>query len=602
MKKRFRQIRYYIYIQLDNLKQVSWNDIILIDKKALLAFLLFFILNLLFNKRYIEFPSSFSSIENCINIIETLIRSVVVLLSIIFSFTLLSFQIHNKYFGRFAFYDFFKKSHFRLMFTLFILNVFFLIYTVSYLRSCSEAKEFDTYGKLLFVESITFSVLLAFSIFPVMINLLSSAQSRINLKNLFSKIDDNNVFDSSGFLDQEISELDYEINPFKIISEISITSIKDYDHTTFEIIIKMIYNEIVVTSNSEKSESIKTACYGQFIRILRELFDFAIKEKNGFALLRIVTIRFLIEKQVMHLSFLKDNNEMYKGWDYGFDVEAYYDKAIQGGEESIGSEIVSSYNNFIGEWIKNKFPENFLYDFDKPYQNIDYTTIVNGFYMIIERFMISASKGKKYSIVNKVSNLLSTIDIYIVESKNSTATKSYLLQVNNIYKEKFIDHLVEDAGVRNIEFSNYPFGIATTSELTSMKSGIILSGKLKSIDYLFNKNILNNMVLNDIKATAFSLINNFEKDAVTSIKYLELIFKKISYIKSLIKDTDSDDRKAIYIQLKRYLSYLENDVLTKVTDEDLKRHFKELIDSFNFYEQFDSELKSKGYILNLNLF
>jgi len=602
MKKRLRQIKHYIYFQLYNLKEVSWIDLILIDKKALLAFFLFFILNLLFNAKYIEFPSSFSSIDNCINTMEILIKSVVVLLSIIFSFTLLSFQIHNKYFGRFAFYDFFKKSHFRLMFTLFILDVFFLIYSVSYLRSCSEAKEFDSYGKLLFVESITFSILLAFSIFPVMINLLSSAQSRINLKNLFSKIDDNNVFNSSGFLDQEISELDYEIDPFKIISEISITSIKDYDHTTFEIIIKMIYQQIVVSSDSEKSESIKTACYGQFIRILRELFDFAIKEKNSFALLRIVTVRFLIEKQVMGKSFLKDNNEMYKGWDYNFDLEAYYEKALHANEESIACEIITNYNRFIGELIKSKFPEKFLYDFNKPYQDLDYTSIINGNYGIIERLMISASNGKKYAILNSISNLLSTIDLYIVESKNSTPTKSYLLQVNEIYKKKLLRYLIETAGIKNIEFSNYPYGIATISELTSLKSGIILNGQLNSVDYLFNKNILNNRVINEMKSSAFSIINFFEKDPQTASKYLKLILEKFNYIKSLIRDEDCNDKKATYLQLKRYLGYLSTDILTKTNDEELKDYFSTLMNSFNLYDKFDSELKEKGYILDNNIF
>lgn len=126
------------------IKNINFKELIFIDFKTIGIFLALILINILFNLSEIGFPKEFLSLENCINILETLVRTVVVLLSIIFSFTLLSFQIFNKYFGRFAFFDFFRKKHLKIMFTLFILNVFFLMYAIGYLKTCQVDNYFRT--------------------------------------------------------------------------------------------------------------------------------------------------------------------------------------------------------------------------------------------------------------------------------------------------------------------------------------------------------------------------------------------------------------------------------------------------------------------------
>jgi hypothetical protein len=602
MKDRWSFVKYYFIRNYYKIREINFKDIIYIDKKTTLIFLSIVVLNILLNIDEVQFTVNFPSLENCISTVEILMRTIVVLLSIIFSFSLLSFQIFNKYFGRFAFYDFFKKSHLKVMFTLFILNVSFLIYTFNYLKTCLVDNYFRTYGKLIFIESILFSLLLVVSIFPVMINLLSSSQSRINLKILFNSITDESILESQSFYSEEIDEDDYETNSFKIITEISLVAIKDFDQSSFEIIIRSIYIKFLEISKSEKSIEIKRNLYFKFSDIFNVLFAYALKEKNSFVMNKILQARFGIEKEVITTNIIIDYQDKYNGWDFNFDFEDFFNKSFQSNEEIICVEIIDLYRDFFSEIIKVKFPETFKYDFEKPYENSIETSIVSTNYSLIEKFVKSSGNSKKSLILKKLSNLFATLDLIILESKNHNDTKNYLLQVNDIHKEKFLKVLIEDAQVKNIEFSHYPYGIANTSEIKELNSSIILKSQLKSIDYFFQKNVLNNLILNDLKASAFHLISLYGTDEVKSKELLMLIIKKFDYIRSLIKENDSIERKDVYIKLNRYLNYIENGLNQKINDNELSQLLSDVKSKFEYLENFKLEIKEQGFIQDNNLF
>lgn len=602
LKVKWYSVKYYFIRTYLKFKDINFKDIIYLDKKTTLIFLLIVVLNVLLHIDEVQFKIKFPSLENCISTVEILMRTIVVLLSIIFSFSLLSFQIFNKYFGRFAFYDFFKKSHLKVMFTLFILNVSFLIYTFNYLKTCLVDNYFRTYGKVIFIESILFSFILVISIFPVMINLLSSSQSRINLKRLFNAITDENILATQSFYREEIDEDDYETNSFKIITEISLVAIKDFDQSSFEIIVRSIYLKFLEISESEKSIEIKRGLYYKFRDIFNDLFAYALKEKNSFVMNKILQARFEIEKKVIATNLIIDYQDKYNGWNFNFDFEDFYNKTFQSNEEIICVEIVDLYRDFFSEIIKVKFPDTFKYDFEKPFENLIETSIVSTNYSLIEKFVKSSGTSKKTLILKKLSNLFATLDLIILESKNHIDTKSYLLQVNNIHKVKFLKVLIEEAQIKNIEFSHYPYGIADTSEIKKLNSSIILKSQLNSVDYFFQKNVLNNLVLNDLKASAFSMISLYENDKSKSKKILKLIIEKFDYIRSLIKDNDSNEKKDVYIKLNKYLGYIENGLKQKVNDTELSEMLNNVNSKFEYLEKFKSELKEQGYIQDNNLF
>ncbi len=602
LKAKFQELKYWFEYKIHQIKHVNFKELIFLDWYAILIFSTIIVLNLLFNLSEVGLPSQFPSLEDSISVLEILVRSIVVLLSIIFSFTLLSFQIFNKYFGRFAFFDFFKKRHLKLMFTLFILNVAFLIYSIGYLKTCHINNNFTTYGKILFLEAVLFSIILCLSIFPVMINLLSESQNRTNLKRLFRSINIDNTMSFTTFFEQEINEEEYHTNVFKIINEIGLSAIKDFDQSSFEIVVRSIYLKSKEVFENDKSLEYKKQLYYNFRNNLKDFFIYAVKEKNSFALSRILTTRLIIEKETIKNKLIQDYQNLYKGWDFNFDIEDFFSKTTQYNEDSTSSEIIDLYRDYFTEIIKNYFPSFLDYDFERPYENMEATNIVSTNYGLIENFIKTTSSTKKPIVLKSICNLFCTIDLIILESKNTVNAKKYLLYVNNFYKQKYLKCLIEDALIKNIEFQYYPFGIAKTSEITKLKSAIILRGQISSIDYLYQKKVLNNLVLNDLKAVAFSIMENLSEDLVLGEKLLTEIIQKFDYLRSLIKKTDNSERKDLYINIHRYLEYIKSGYAEKGIDYNIKDLLNNIILKFEYLNEFKKDLDEEGYLQNKNLF
>lgn len=602
LKAKFLKLKYWLGYKISQVKNINFKELIFLDWNAILFFSTIIVLNLLFNLNEVGLPTQFPSLENCISVLEMLVRSIVVLLSIIFSFTLLSFQIFNKYFGRFAFFDFFKKRHLKVMFTLFLLNVVFLIYSIGYLKSCQIDNHFTTYGKIIFIEAVLFSIALCISIFPVMINLLSQSQNRTNLKSLFNSINKDNNISFSTFFDQEINEEEYHTNVFKIINEIGLTAIKDFDQTSFEIVVRSIYLKSKEVFESENSLEYKRQLYYNFRDNIKDFFIYAVKEKNSFALSRLLTTRLIIEKEAIKHKFIQDYQDIYKGWDFNFDIENFFSKTIQYNEDSASAEIIDVYRDFFTEIIKIYFPSFLDYDFERPYENMEATNIVSTNYGIIENFIKTTSTAKKTIVLKNICNLFSAIDLIILDSKNTVNAKKYLLHVNNIHKQEYLKCLIEDALIKNIEFQYYPFGIANTSEITKLKSAIILRGQISSLDYLFQKKVLNNLVLNALKAAAFSIMKNLTDDLAFGEELLTEIIQKFDYLRGLIKKTDNSERKDLYINLHRYLEYISSGYSEKGIDYNVRKLLNDVILKFEYLNEFQKDLDEEGYLQNKNLF
>lgn len=590
-----RYIKYYWWL----LGQQRLSDYLFLNSKALIIFAFVFMFNIVLFWKKISFTVQFLSLENSLLIIQVVIRSIVVLLSIIISFTLLSFQIFNKYFGRFAFLDFFKKGHLKLVFTLFILNVVFSIYVQSYLKDCKIEENFDIYGKIIFVQSLIFSFILVLSIFPIMINLLSKSQSRSNLQGLFENISNHEISYSRAYYNDDIEPREYETNSFKVISEIGLVAIKEFDYITFDLLVRNIYLKSKTIFSRNEISDLKLSLYYKFKNILGDYFDFAAKEKNSSALQAIASCRYYIEIEVLKNEppFLIDNNSKYSGWDFNFDLEKFYDKSIQFNEDNISANIVDHCRNYMTEFIKIKFPQNFVYNYDTPYSEIYYTSIISHYYSLIRNFHILAGNLKKVMVLKSIANFYMTLDLSIIGSENHPNTKSFLLQVNNQNKLEYLKSLVERANVINIDSLYYPFGTGLTTEVIKLNTAIIFRSSLKAIDYIFQRGMLNNSIINSLKADTMSFISNYQTEPNGNKKFIILSLDKFDYIRSLIGENDSDERKDIYLKLARFLSYIKTYYDDSgINDSDINAKFSNVNARFIFKDEFEKTLEKKGYL------
>ena len=125
-------------------------------------------------------------------ILESILRNLSLFVGISFSFILLSFNIFYRYFGRYAFLDFFKTKSAKICITLLVSTIGLLIYSTGYIR---DMKEVNSYDYFLYSFSIILSLVSFFSVFPCLLILLRNSQNRENIKRLFQRLNDNWLID-----------------------------------------------------------------------------------------------------------------------------------------------------------------------------------------------------------------------------------------------------------------------------------------------------------------------------------------------------------------------------------------------------------------------
>jgi hypothetical protein len=222
--------RYYFF----KARNTPYGKLFFLDFRVIGIILLLLFLNaIFFLPRPVYF--SFPSLDAQRNILDSLIKTISIFFGIIFSFIVLSFNIFYKNFGRYVFLAFFKSKLIRRPFTMLLSTICFLSYSLYYLK---DAGDENTYSKSLYCLSLALSLVSFFSVFPAVVVLLKKSQSRNNIKSIIDRLDLD--FDFEEF-EVKYMDKDYDIsykNPIILLTEIGISSIKDYDFATISVLCK----------------------------------------------------------------------------------------------------------------------------------------------------------------------------------------------------------------------------------------------------------------------------------------------------------------------------------------------------------------------------
>jgi hypothetical protein len=445
---------------------------------------------------YLVFPT----LNTELYVAENTLRTVSIFIGIVFSFIVLSFNVFYKYFGRFAFVQFFTSKYIKFIFTLFIGDMTLLIYTCGYLK---EGIARNAYGDSLFIFSLLISIFLVLAIIPTLILLLRSSQNRDNIRQLIGQFDQKwalsyqfNVLWKEGDKNAHLQR-----DPITLLTEIGTAAIKDFDRNSILAIkdgclehLKKLHADYLL-----KPELHPDTFYHKLNDLTRNLFPVAIKERNENAALMIVNFQLQIEE--FYIVNFKDFNP------YGFD-EHHYDgilflvvmkefflKSLQFNEDGVSETII----NKLREWWKTVIDVYLLaigYDYPKGERfPTDKTTFfIGSAYYELNNIFDLVFTYKKLFLYKEIATFFGVLNAEIVGSKNTRNTAVYLLQRNGSYLvslfEKFIDSYDGE-----ISSSIYPFGHGTTQELTHIKSQVPLQYELRAFEYLFRNNKLNAYVI-----------------------------------------------------------------------------------------------------------
>jgi hypothetical protein len=477
-----------------------------------------------------------------------------------------------------------------------------LLYTCGYLK---EGIERSAYGDGLFLFSIVVSIILVLSIIPTLILLLRSSQNRDHIRELI------NQFDKDWSISSHINVLwkkadhnsDLQRDPITLLIEIGTAAIKDFDRTSL-IAIKqgcIAHLKKMHSNYKVKPEVHPSSFYERLYELTRNLFPIAIKERNENSALIIVKFHLQIEE--FYLQNFKDFN-VYESSDYHYDgigfnvvMKEFLLKALQFNEDYISEQIISSLRQWWSLVIKSYLPSiNYDYPKNERFPTDKTSFFISSTYFEFENIFEQVFTYKKLFLYKQIATFFGVINAEIVGSENTRNTIVYLLQRNGLSMsslyEKFIN--ISDS---EISSNFYPFGLATTIELTQIKSQIPLQYELQEFEYLFKQNKLNAYVINNIKAIAYHLMHYFTED-IGYKKALISIIQKFDHLRSFVNETASDRQKETYVLLERYLGYIQEWVPEyKVIDEDVLSALSVTLSNFNLKEKFIKELDAKGFTI-----
>ena len=541
---------------------------------------------------YIGIPS----LTTQLYIAENTLRSISLFISIVFAFVILSFNVFYKYFGRLTFTKFFTSRHIRYLFTLFVGDMIFLLYTCGYLK---ESYKRDDYGDWLFICSLLISAILVFSIIPTLILLLRQSQNRENISTLIKGF---NTDHPIRFTQNDFSVTNLQNDTIILLIEIGTVAIKEFDKTTLLTIkeaslkhLKEIHSGYNVNPRVHPN-----SFYVRLIELCRSLYPVAIKERNEIAAMIIVD--FLSEAELFYIrnfsdfNIFKDSDFHYDGISYHVAMNEFLLKSLQFNEDSVSASIIQYLRDWWQLIIEYHFPK---IKYEHPTERFSYNKtsfFIDTTYLQISDTFEQIFIYKKGFLYRHVAQFFSIIDAVIISAKNTRSSTVYLLQINGIYSSNLFEKYVrENAG--EITYNIYPFGMAARDELLSIKSQVPFKYQLQAVTFLNSQNRLNSFVINDIKTTAFHVLDHYKED-IGATRIMNTIIQKFDQLRLHTESGSSVQQKETYLLLHKYLGYIKEWIPKyKLGDDDVLHNVENVVQNFSRAEQFQTDLESIGYLI-----
>lgn len=351
----------------------------------------------------------------------------------------------------------------------------------------------------------------------------------------------------------------------------------------------------------EKSSIEVEKLYYEFIKLLSNLFQLSVKERNEVSSRIILNARFQIEEHVLNnlnekgFERFKDFGGLYKHWQINFDTASLFKKALQFNEDAICEDVVSSYGDFMTKYISEEFPKDFEYQRDNHFEAVAKLDVVFEPLRIVNDFASLMMVNKKSSLVLSVFTFYYVIEQAIVSLAASDKTKCFVLGVMHNYKYEIFIEYSSLSDINYLGYSSFPFKEgAYIFEHTNCSTPYL--GSLQAMELLFSKGKLNGAVINIQKASMLGLLRILTKNKAGKA----LLYKSISKFESLsqrVTESDSDYKKDIYIKLEEYLSIVLNWAEEGAEVEgEIVTTLQRALSSFTYKEKFKEELDRKGYI------
>lgn len=585
--------RYYRYKIRTALKNLGFHS--LINKWIAVSYLLIFIaLGILYFTKNKSF--GVLSPENYSGIIENFLRINSVLVGVIISLLILTFRVLNENYGTFAFRAIFKSKYNRILISLFLFNFFLTLYTLSYWAQNTV----DTYYHALFWVSLSSNSILLCLSFPFAFLSLKSASHTSNIDAIIDSLNPEWIAKyETNKMNHPREVFTLKENPIEELTQISRKAIASEDYEAFRKVSDKLYGHMVDLASEDKNYT--SFFFSEYSTYIKNLFTGALKSEDTHFTYFLVNKRIQLEQFLLELTLPKDQNPVWKTQLHylSIDFEPFIHKSALVEDEAHLEEVLRAYFRIAEYYIQKVIPKELpTYEYEKFTEYSDVKFFISNFYgtritSIAER-LGDLKNFKGFKSLFTLFALQSTV----LESTASSSVKQYLIHVLETTKRDSY-RIYVDLKPSRISFLFFPFSAnyVFEKELKLLDRFQTLNGLLWACDCTLQGGLLNNMILNQLKASILGLIRLQVKEKLNVKKPFIRCLEEYDKLRHSLQDRSHLHDQDMYVKIHEYLIFLENQTKDQgMLDDELKDKFLAIRSQFTNLDVFQKNLEESHYL------
>lgn len=540
------------------------------------------------------------------NILSIIIGALTSILGVLIAIIVVAFNIFRKYYNFYAFRTFFKNKKLRDFITFYLLTI-----TIAYLTLIEISNPLKPHIINLIYLAIVLFVISLWILFPYSNAIISSSQSKGNIKKIVNQISVDNVrvYKLRSEIMPSFSQLEIEENPIFVLNELGTRTLKDNDWLTSIYIISASEWKLFELLNDhlkenghkdEKKNQERGRIIELFILIVKPIAYQAIKTEDEGVLTNVLGF-------IENFHYVAAQNQM--AW---YEVSALNDffrnllkKTLEAKLDNITYMGLLSVQNIMKDHLENNVPsedEIFKLQYWKGNKNlkkswdsqkdIQWDAVSRNYPEIISEIAKNAIELHNEEIVTK--GMISLLDIMINVIKmplgdlqKFDVVKNCCWGINDLIKIKIDTNLYGD------NFYLSYFGIV-------IKGAIENAGKkiLKTIFYsyaynlraLAQKGMLSLYELNDIGALGRLFTGKIDENILykESLIFIIILFDKLrETVENPIRDN-----KSFYVELcEQVISIRTWMKQENKEDKEIDEQIDKVLSNFKDYKELKEKLK-----------
>jgi hypothetical protein len=544
----------------------------------------------------------FPAKETKISVINLILRTYSIFVTITFSFIILSYNQHQSNFDRYSLFAFFRTKSIKKFWTLFLGTLFGLVYTYYYLIESGPINSFANY---LFSISIIACAYTLLSLLNSVRSLLAQSNSRTNIVDIVKLYNEDwyqNKFERQHNYNKFSNDKFHNQDPRSILYAIAKQAVSKLDYVTIDIIITEL-NQFIEDKNYD---DIGATIFNELVGLSDDLIKFSITNSDQMTSKDFIYFRFRLEKLIMDNSNINSSDYMgkYMGWTFNFIIEEFYRDAVKHNLVDLCDTILMTYNRFGQKIIKDILPKrNHNPDLRHHTHNTE-TSMVHTYFNNVTTLCEISLELSHSKAQHPIFNIFSTIERVSIDSYNTIPSKLIVLRLSNSNKYSCITKLIESGKVKSLQSLQFPYHLGSVAALSQTTSEPI-EWMLQSLKLLLHHKQLNGMALNTAKAVTLGGLDKFNEYSTGQLWFQNVLLKIVSAFVQLKISCELGNtlyHKSTYILIYKYLkiiSYHAN--RNEYVYSDALLEMNTTLMEFDKLDSYRSELNSVGYQHNDNI-